>query len=213
MPSVVMEGRRVINNIERSATLFLVKNIFSFALAVLSLLFSMPYPFTAAQLSLVSSLTIGFPGFVLAMEPNENIVKGHFLRNVLSRAFPAAMTDLVLVIGVLLFYYAFDLEQDMMSTICAIVMGVVGILVIRRICTPMTPIRRALLLGISVAFVFCAVVLKDLFTLSALDFAGMLLLVVFALLAWPALNLAYQIQDWLVARWQERKRRGRHVKA
>ena len=73
MPSVVAEGRRVINNIQRSATLFLVKNIFSFALAIVSLIFTMPYPFTAAQLSLVSSLTIGFPAFVLAMEPNENI--------------------------------------------------------------------------------------------------------------------------------------------
>ena len=76
MPSVVAEGRRVITNIERSATLFLVKNIFSFALAIVSLIFTMPYPFTAAQLSLVSSLTIGFPAFVLAMEPNESIVKG-----------------------------------------------------------------------------------------------------------------------------------------
>lgn len=209
MPAVVMEGRRVINNIERSATLFLVKNIFSFALAVVSLIFTMPYPFTAAQLSLVSSITIGIPGFVLAMEPNNSIVKGRFLSNVLRRAFPPAMTDFVLVIGVLLFYIAFDLEQEMMSTICAIVMGIVGLLVIRKICTPMTPIRKVLLVGVTVIFVLCAVFFNDLFTLSPLDFSGMLLLVVFALLAWPALNIAYRVEDKLLSYFKPKVKRRR----
>ena len=197
MPSVVAEGRRVINNIERSATLFLVKNIFSFTLALVSLLFTMPYPFSAAQLSLVSSLTIGFPAFVLAMEPNESLVKGKFLRNVIGRALPPALTDFVLIIGVMLFYYAFRFEQGMMSTICALVMGIVGILVIVRISRPLTLIRKLLIAAVTVAFVFCAVFMKGLFTLSPLDFAGMLLLAVFALLAWPALRLAYRVQDWL----------------
>ncbi len=210
MPAVVMEGRRVINNIERSATLFLVKNIFSFALAVVSLIFTMPYPFTAAQLSLVSSLTIGFPGFVLAMEPNESIVKGKFLHNVLSRAIPPALTDFVLIIGVLLFYIAFDLEQEMMSTICAIVMGIVGLLVIWRLCQPLTLIRKLLITACSVSFVFCAIFLKSLFTLSPLDFSGMLLLVVFALLAWPALNMAYRLQKRAEEFFKPRTRR-KHV--
>lgn len=197
MPGVVAEGRRVINNIQRSATLFLIKNIFSFILAVTSLIFTVPYPFTAAQLSLVSSLTIGFPAFVLAMEPNESIVRGKFLRNVLNSALPAALTDYVLIIGVLLFYYAFDIEPGMMSTICAVTMGIVGILVIVRICRPMTLIRKLLIAAVSIVFAFSAIFLKSLFTLSPLDFSGMLLLVTFALLAWPALQLAYQIQEKL----------------
>ena len=213
MPSVVGEGRRVINNIERSATLFLVKNVFSFALAVVSLIFTMPYPFTAAQLSLVSSLTIGFPAFVLAMEPNESLISGKFLKNVFYRAVPPAMTDFVLIIGVLLFYYAFHIEQGMMSTICAITMGIVGILVIVRICRPWTLIRKLLVGAICVAFIFSILFLKGLFTLSPLDFAGMLLLVVFALLAWPGLNLAYRLWDrltaWLAAQIETiKKKRG-----
>lgn len=194
MPSVVAEGRRVINNIQRSATLFLVKNIFSFALAIVSLIFTMPYPFTAAQLSLVSSLTIGFPAFVLAMEPNESIVKGKFIRNVLRNALPPAVTDFVLIIGVLLFYYAFRLPSEMMSTICAVTMGIVGIFVIVRLCKPFTFLRKLLIAAVCIAFAFSAVFLKRLFTLSPLDFPGMLLLVVFGLLAWPALNLAYKQQ-------------------
>ncbi len=212
MPSVVAEGRRVINNIERSATLFLVKNIFSFLLAVISLVFSMPYPFSAAQLSLVSSLTIGFPAFVLAMEPNENLVRGKFLKNVLFRAFPAALTDLVLIIGILLFYYAFRLDSGMMSTICAITMGIVGILVVIRQCRPWTTIRKLLVAAMVIAFAFCAVVMKSLFTLSPLDFAGMLLLVVFAALAYPALQLAYRVQERLTAKYALRKKKEKNLK-
>ena len=207
MPSVVAEGRRVINNIERSATLFLVKNIFSFALALLSLLFTMPYPFSAAQLSLVSMLTIGFPAFVLAMEPNESLIRGSFLKNVLYRAVPPALTDLALVLGVLLFYYAFDLETGMMSTICAITMGIVGILVIIRICRPFTLIRKLLVGVIVIAFAFCVLFLHALFTLSPLDNQGMLLLAVFALLAWPALSLFYSLWDVLTNYIKEKLRK------
>ena len=92
MPSVVGEGRRVINNIERSASLYLVKNIFTFFLSFITLIFTLPYPYTPAQLSLVNALTIGIPSFVLAMEPNENLVSGKFLRNVIFRALPTAMS-------------------------------------------------------------------------------------------------------------------------
>ena len=197
MPSVVAEGRRVINNIERSATLFLLKNIFHLLLSITSLIFTMPYPFSAAQLSLVSSLTTGFPAFVLAMEPNENIVKGKFLKNVLGKALPPALTDYLLVIGVMLFHYAFRFDSDMLGTICAITMGIVGICVIIRICKPFTFLRKLLVAAVCIAFAFCAIFMKGLFTLSPLDFSGMLLLAVFALLAWPTLRLLYRLQGKL----------------
>ena len=109
MPSVVMEGRRVINNIERSASLYLTKNIFSIVLAVITLFFTLPYPLEPAQLSLISVLTIGIPSFVLALEPNKSLVRGHFMQNVLYRSLPAAYTNLFMVIGVLLFFLAFDI--------------------------------------------------------------------------------------------------------
>ena len=117
MPSVVAEGRRVINNIERSASLYLVKNIFTFVLAFITLFFTLPYPYTPAQLSLVNALTIGVPSFILAMEPNENLVRGKFMRNVLFRALPTALTDLFLVVGAMLFYVAFNLD-DSMGPLC-----------------------------------------------------------------------------------------------
>lgn len=189
MPSVVKEGRRVINNIERSASLFLVKNIFSFLLALVSLFFTLPYPVTPAQLSLVSMLTIGFPSFVLAMEPNESLVKGKFLSNVMYRALPAAITDFVLIIGVLLFHIAFEIDMAEMSTICAIVLGVVGILMVHRTCKPYNLIRKLLVGAISVGFLVSVLFLHELFTLSPLNFAGMLVMAVFSLLAYPVMNV------------------------
>lgn len=86
MPEIVLEGRRTINNIERSATLFLVKTIYAGILAIIFLFVNMPYPFMPIQLTLISTVTIGIPSFVLALEPNKEIIKGKFLRNVISRA-------------------------------------------------------------------------------------------------------------------------------
>jgi cation-transporting ATPase E len=125
MPSVVAEGRRVINNIERSATLFLVKNIFSFTLAVVTLIFTLPYPVTAAQMSLVNALTIGIPGFILAMEPNTSLVKGRFLPNVLYRALPGGLTDLLLILGIILSARC-SVWTRHESTICTVVQASSG---------------------------------------------------------------------------------------
>ena len=98
MPSVVLEGRRVVNNIERSASLFLVKNIFSFLLSLFSMAFMITYPLEPSQISMVAMFTIGIPAFLLAMEPNKKMIEGHFLTNVLLKALPAGLTD-VLIVG------------------------------------------------------------------------------------------------------------------
>ena len=103
MPEVVLEGRRVVNNIQRSASLFLVKNIFSFLLSLVSFVFMFTYPLEPSQISLISMFTIGVPAFFLALEPNKNIIKGHFLTNVFLKALPAALTD-VLAVGALVIF-------------------------------------------------------------------------------------------------------------
>lgn len=213
MPSVVGEGRRVINNIERSATLFLVKNIFSFTLAVITLIFTLPYPVTAAQMSLVNALTIGIPGFILAMEPNSSRVTGRFLPNVLYRALPGGLADLLLILGVVLFCVVFRVSEGMMSTICTIVLGVVGLLMVHRTSQPYNLLRRVLMTVLALSFGFCAIYLKNLFTLSALDVSGFMILIVFALLAWPTLDLLAKLEnkvkDGLDARKAARRRKKR----
>ena len=212
MPSVVAEGRRVINNIERSAALFLVKNIFSFALALISLIFTLPYPVTSAQMSLVSALTIGAPGFVLAMEPNISRIKGKFLPNVIYRALPGALTDLFLVLGVILFCMVFEVEDNMMSTVCAIILNIVGLMVVHFTCKPYNLLRKVMIGGLTAVFVFCVVMLPQLFTLSSLDLPGAMILVVFALLSAPALIVIRRAQDKLKASIDSLHSPGRHAK-
>ena len=187
LPSVVAEGRRVINNIERSASLYLVKNIFTFVLSLITLFFTLPYPYTPAQLSLVNALTIGIPSFVLAMEPNENRISGKFMRNVIFRALPAALTDLVLVVGVMLFYLAFHIREEMLSTICTGIMGVVGLLMVYQTSQPFNKLRKAMMIGLTAVFALCYFFLPNLFTLSALDNPSLLILVVLGLLAFSVM--------------------------
>ncbi len=188
MPDVVGEGRRVINNIERSASLYLVKNIFSFCLAFITLFARLPYPFTPAQLSLVSALTIGLPSFVLAMEPNTGRVTGKFLRNILYRAVPAALTDVLLIVGALLFYVAFDLNEGALTSICTAIMGVVGLLMVHRTSKPYNALRRTMVITVSAAFAYAFFFMGEFFTLSSLLWSDALILLVFVLLARPVMD-------------------------
>lgn len=188
MPSVVDEGRRVINNIERSAALFLVKNIFSFTLAIISMIAVLPYPVTSAQLSLVSVLTIGIPSFFLALEPDFKPISGHFLSNVLLRALPAGLTDVLVILGVIAFSFAFDMPGDEMSTVSAILMSIVGLMMLYRTCIPFTKMRKVLFVGVMVILALCVLFVKNLFALSPLSYGAVLVIVVFALSAFPIMD-------------------------
>ena len=210
MPSVVAEGRRVINNIERSASLYLVKNIFSLCLAIISLIFTFTYPFSAAQLSLVSALTIGLPSFVMALEPNNSLITGHFLSNVIYRALPSALSNLVLSIGVVLFCKTFGLSDTEMSTICTIVMGMVGLLMVYRTCKPFNALRKILMWACVIGFTFCVVFLHTLFTLDLhLSTGAWLVLTVFCLLAFEVSLSANVLVDCVnkAVHWLKKKLR------
>ena len=208
MPSVVAEGRRVINNIERSASLYLVKNIFTFILAITTLIFTIPYPYSPAQLSLVNAITIGIPSFILAMEPNEDRISGHFLGNVLRRALPAALADYLLVLGVMLFYLAFHLEDDMLSTISTGVMGVVGLMMVFRTSKPFNTLRIVMMSFLIAAFAVCYFFFPTYFTIEPLNTRGLLVFIVFALLAcsvfWALRRFGLWISEKLLHRKSKR---------
>jgi cation-transporting ATPase E len=169
MPSVVNEGRRVINNIERSASLFLVKNIFSFALTLTALIFALGYPITPSQLSLFNMTIIGIPSFILAMEPNTNLVRGRFLKNVLYRALPAGLTDYLAMLGAILVSVHFSIPAVEMSTMTTIIIGGIGFMMLYRISRPLNSIRIALILSMMALFAIGALLFTDLFTLSPLS--------------------------------------------
>ncbi|MEL4860972.1 HAD-IC family P-type ATPase [Pseudoflavonifractor phocaeensis] len=188
LPQVVAEGRRVINNIQRSASLFLVKNIFSFCLSLLTILVDMPYPLVPIQLSLVSALTIGFPSFVLALEPNKSRVSGKFMVNVLREAFPGGLTDLIIILGIQAFAFAFHFSTQSLSTLAALCMAFIGLLILFQVCKPFDGKRRALWGGVAAAMVFCVLFLQDFFSLSPLGLQEGLVLAVFLALSYPVMR-------------------------
>ena len=183
MPDVVYEGRRVVNNIERSASLFLVKNIFSLLLALFSVISMFTYPLEPSQISLISMFTIGLPGFLLAMEPNKERIKGHFLTNVMLKALPGGLTDVIAISALVVCGAVFSIPEESIGTIATMVLAVVGFMILFKISEPLNTMKYVVI-SINVAgFVLCVYFLKDLFALSNLSSICILLMIVFGFAA------------------------------
>lgn len=188
MPSVVAEGRQVVNNIERSASLFLVKNIFSFLLSALSLIFMITYPLGPAQVSLVSMMTIGTPAFLLAMEPNKNLIKGKFLTNVLLKALPAGLTDVIMVGLLILFGNVFKVSSEEISITATLLLAIVGLQILFELSKPMNIFRWVVWIGMMIGLLICVLFMGELFGISQVTVKSGLLLLVFAFATMPVFN-------------------------
>lgn len=169
MPFIVNEGRRVINNIQRAASLFLVKTIFSLILAILTLFLNSRYPFVPIQLTLISSLTVGIPSFFLALEPNHNRIKGNFVINVLSQAAPGAFMVVASTLLVSLFTTVFHYNDDVRTTMCVILTATCSLTVLQRISMPFTKQRRIVFFTMTLLFVLAITLLPNLFMIVRLD--------------------------------------------
>lgn len=177
MPQVVLEGRRTVNNIERSASLFLVKNIFSLLLAFLSVAFAVQYPLHPTQVTLLSAFTIGIPGFFLALEPNHNIIKGKFIKNVLMRALPAGITDMLAVVGIVIAGRNLALAEEEVSTAATLVLIVVGLMVVAGVSIPFNRFRAAIIGACTAGIVFCCLFLHELFVIIPLSMPAVIMLI------------------------------------
>lgn len=166
MPHVVLEGRRVINNIRRSASLFLTKTLFSFLLAIISLIFGAGYPFEPIQLTLFSTITIGIPSFFLALEPNRARIQGKFLQTVIRQAAPGA---LCIVLGVQALTALATGTPEQLSTMATLYAVLVGLIVLFRVCMPFNRNRVVLFAGCCVLFVGAICLLPVWFSLAALE--------------------------------------------
>ena len=196
MPGIVAEGRRVINNIQRAATLFLVKNIFSLFLSGISLFTDWPYPLQPLHLTLISSLTIGIPSFFLAMEPNYDRVSGHFLRGVLRRAFPGGLTNVFAVLLCQAFMAVFDLPAEPIATVCAGILAVVGMMVLFQVCKPFDTFRKIIWASMLTALVVTFTVLGDVFALTTGTVQTKLVMLTLMLMT-PTVFFAMQrLFDW-----------------
>lgn len=174
MPHVVGEGRRTINNIERSASLFLVKTIYATLLALIFIFIDMPYPFIPIQLTLASVVTIGIPSFILALQPNHDLVKGSFLRSVLQRAIPPAITIVLNILVVFIATNIFHFSYEQTSTLSVAITGYTSFILLYKTCKPLNPLRTVLFVTMFTAFLFGFVMLKNLFSFSNFDFVMVL---------------------------------------
>ncbi len=207
MPDVVYEGRRVVNNIQRSASLFLVKNIFSLILSLFTMVIMMSYPLKPSQISLISMFTIGVPGFFLALESNKNVIKGKFIPNILLKALPAAITDSIAVGALVVFGRTFNINSNDISTASTILMAIVGFMILYKISAPMNKFRFAILMGCIAGLIFCSFYMSGLFAMSDMSTKCIMLCVVFSIAidsAFRYLSLAVEGIQKLYGKWKKR---------
>ncbi len=167
MPAVVAEGRRSINNLQRSAALFLTKTLFSMGLAALCIFFP-PYPFEPITMTLINFFCIGFPSFVLALEPNKARVKGSFLTNVLRRACPASLAVLIACCICMFETQLFSYDQSTLSTLCLISTCAIGCSLIWRISFPFSPLRLAVFVFVVAGIVLGIALFPGFFSVARL---------------------------------------------
>ena len=207
MPEIVMEGRQVVNNMERSGSLFLVKNLFSLLLAIFSISIGFRYPLKPAQISLISMFTIGIPGFFLSQVPNHDLIKGRFMTNVVLRALPAALTDFLVIAALAVFGQVFDVSPEDISTASAILMAIVGFMILYHIIKPMNIYKWMIWWGCLAGMLFCLFFLRRLFSITGMSLRCILLFVVFSIVTEPALRYLRQFISFLNNLYMDLKKR------
>lgn len=183
MPEIVLEGRRVVNNVQRSASLFLVKNLFSLLLTIFSTVLMISYPLMPSQVSLISMFTIGIPGFLLALEPNKSRIKGHFLGNVLLKALPAGLTDFFAVSALVICGHVFNIPSTDIATASTLLIAVVGFMIMIKISHPFNKFKYGILALNIFGLIFCGSFLDNLFAMSDMSNICILLTIVFGFAA------------------------------
>ncbi len=200
LPRVVAEGRRVIHNIERVASLFLAKTVYSVVLSLLTGVFAFAYPLQPIHLTLLSWLTIGTPAFFLALEPNDQRVQEGFLQRVLGRAIPAGVVIAASTMSVFaIAQLDTSIDAAHARTVAVLAAGIVALMNLARVSMPWNPLRIALVAVMSGLFVLAFVLPagRRIFDLPLTEWWAYGLAVVFGLLAWPLLVLGSQVSQFV----------------
>lgn len=181
MPKVVAEGRRTINNVERSASLLLIKTIFTSILVIICIFIKSEYFYLPIQLSLITTCTISVPSFFLALEPNTDLVKGNFMLKVVGKSIPPALTVVFNVVMITLFKEAFNLDSDLTSTLIVIMTSTTGFINLFRMSRPFNWFRCLLYFVLLSIFIYVILYQSAFFYLSQINFKTILLYTVFAI--------------------------------
>lgn len=217
MPQIVGQGRKTINNIERSATLFLVKNIFSFLLSVFSIINLLTYPLQPSQISLISMFNIGIPAFFLALEPNNDRVQGKFLRRVIMRSMPAALTDFFAIAALVVFGNTFSVSSEDISVAATFLLAIVGFMILFRISSPMNRYHALIMGGCIVGLCVMAYYFNSLFDIKVPSTRCAMLFVLFAIATEPCMRYLSKLFELIDTKMElvdhKRMRKRKKVKA
>ena len=203
MPAIVGEGRRVVNNIERTASLFLVKNIFSLLMSLFSIFFAFNYPLQPMQISLISAFTIGAPAFFMSLEPNKGTLKGRFMSNVLYKALPAGLTDFLVISVLVIFCQEFNVSSTDLATSCTILLQIVGLMILYKISQPMTKFHWVIWFAMLFGLLFCMLFLNGIFEIHMISKRCAMILLLFAVATEPCLRYLSILvkQIWRACSW------------
>lgn len=191
IPSIVEEGRRTINNIEKSASLFIVKTGYAIMLALIFMLIPYNYPFIPVQLTLTNALTIGIPSFILALEPNKKKVTGNFLTNVFRKAIP---TSFIIVLSIMIITFL-PLDFIEKSTLSLISVGLIGFIHIYRVCYPPKRYHLVMISMLLTIFIMGVLLFKKLFSLSVINFHMIITIIIIIGLAITIFNIFDKIKN------------------
>ena len=192
MPKIVAEGRRNINNIERSASLLLVKTIYTFLLILTSLFFRSPYFFVPIQLTLITGTTIGIPSFILALEPNKSLVDGNnFLLKIFKKSIPASFTVFFNIIIILLFKQFFEATPSIINALAVLTTGATGFIHLYHVSRPFNYLRGTLFYFLVITFIYGGLFQHEFFSMQ--EFTGQIgliyfLLIIFSLFSYHTLT-------------------------
>lgn len=210
MKNIIFEGRRNINNITRSATLFLVKNMFSLLLAIYSIVLGMNYPIKAEQVSLIAMFTIGTPAFLLALEPDSRRAQDHFLKRVLIKAMPAGLTDFFAVVALTIFAKTFTMSEDELSVAATFLLAIVGFIILANISAPLNKYRVLVITGMILGMLLTSYFLDFLFGIKTLSKQCYMLFTLFAIATEPCMRYLTMFGDYLEGKLEDRRDKKKH---
>ena len=185
MPSVVAEGRRVVNNIQKSSSLFLMKTIFTIVISVMVLIWGKSYPFSPVQFMVLEYFVIGLPSFFLALQPNHNIIKGKFISNLLRNALPAGLTLVLNAVAIYLFQYFTGISNACLATMASIAVTCTGLIVLFNLCRPFNLLRGILVFTMSALAISIISFLPGLLTYVDLSLTELLFTVIVVETSYP----------------------------
>lgn len=193
LPEVVMEGRRVINNITRTASMYLIKTVFSFLLSVITVFTPFNYPFTPIQLTLISMFCVGIPTFFLALEPSRDRITGNFLSTVLQRSLPGALIVVLYVMLIQSIGPVLGLTEPQCATLSVYLTGIANLTLLWRVCWPLNAMRGTLCLLMTAGFFTAAHLFRSLIGLTVMSGLMWPVCLVFALCCLPLMLLVERL--------------------